>query len=331
MTRPLRIQYHRAVYHITCRRNEQKEIFRDIEDRKIFLQLLEEFLKTYNIKLYTYVLMNNHFHLLIETPLGNLSEFMRQFNISYTYYFNRKHQRVGHLYQGRYKSLLVDTDNYLIILSMYIHLNPVRIEEIKGKGFKYKEKYLKEYPWSSLIGYIDKSKEVPWVEYSVVLEQYKEDGKSARDAYWDEIQSILSIGTEDITKKIIGQSILGNQDFVRLVREKFLKDKKGIREIPAIRRLKGYKTLEEIMRIIKEETGKEEERILKGKGVIRQMAMEFLYTLGGLKGQQIGEIMGVDYSTVSQGRKRVKEQLKIDINLKEIFDRIELRLKDLSK
>jgi len=132
MARPLRVQYPNAVYHVTCRGNEQKPIFRDDIDRKTLLKKLVQSMDIYTVKLYSYVLMNNHFHLLLETPLGNLGEFMRRFNISYTGYFNYRHKRSGHLFQGRYKSILVDKESYLSILSRYIHLNPVRTE-----GFGY--------------------------------------------------------------------------------------------------------------------------------------------------------------------------------------------------
>lgn len=107
MARALRIKYKGALYHIASRGNERKNIFGDDQDRKFFLQTLNESLNIYNVILYSYVLMSNHFHFLLETPLANLSEFMRQFNITYTFYYNRRYNRVGHLYQGRYKSILI--------------------------------------------------------------------------------------------------------------------------------------------------------------------------------------------------------------------------------
>ena len=102
--RPLRIQYPGAYYHVTCRGNERRKIFLDAQDHKIFLEKLSRSLDIYNVSLLTYVCMQNHFHLLVTTPDGNLSEVMRHFNISYTSAFNRRHSRVGHLYQGRYKA-----------------------------------------------------------------------------------------------------------------------------------------------------------------------------------------------------------------------------------
>src|SRR3990172_6988665 len=128
MARPLRIQFPGAVYHITCRGNDRRDIFRDDKDRTTFLDILARSLTTYEVKLFSYVLMENHFHLLVETSRGNLAEFMRHFNISYTGYFNRRHRRIGHLYQGRFKSIVVDEDSYLLELSRYVHLNPIRIK-----------------------------------------------------------------------------------------------------------------------------------------------------------------------------------------------------------
>ena len=128
MSRPLRIQYPDAYYHVTCRGNEQQLIFRRLEDRQEFFRLLARSVDIFDVRLLAYALMPNHFHLLVCTPKGNLSEFMRHFNISYTGAFNRKYKRSGHLYQGRYKAFLIDGDNYLLEVFRYIHLNPLRMK-----------------------------------------------------------------------------------------------------------------------------------------------------------------------------------------------------------
>ena len=138
MARPLRIQYPEAYYHVTCRGNERKEILLDDQDHKDFLEKLSLSLDIYNVSLLAYICMPNHFHLLLTTPEGNLSEFMRHVNISYTSHFNRRHHRVGHLYQGRYKAFLIDADNYLLEVSRYIHLNPTRIKAFAKKTVKEK-------------------------------------------------------------------------------------------------------------------------------------------------------------------------------------------------
>ena len=126
MARPLRIQYPGAYYHVMNRGNSREDIFVTDQDRKVFLDALADSSETYHIKLISYVLMSNHFHLLVQTPQANLSEFMRHFLVTYTVRFNRRNRHAGHVFQGRFKSLLVDEDEYLLPLSRYIHLNPIK-------------------------------------------------------------------------------------------------------------------------------------------------------------------------------------------------------------
>ena len=150
MARPLRIQFPGAVYHVTNRGNEKKAIFKDDVDRIAFLEILSRSLETYDTTLYCFVLMSNHFHFLLETPLGNLGEFMRHFNITYTSHYNRRHKRSGHLYQGRYKSLLIDKDDYISVVSRYIHLNPVKVGTLLKKPVTDQLKYLWAYQWPNM-------------------------------------------------------------------------------------------------------------------------------------------------------------------------------------
>lgn len=325
MARSLRVQYPGAVYHITCRGNERKEIFRDDVDRKSFLDTLQKSAETYSIKHYAYVLMENHFHLLLETPFGNLSEFMRQFNITYTGYYNRRHKRVGHLFQGRYKSILVDKDTYLSVVSRYIHLNPIRTKGIESRGAKERIQFLREYHWSSLGGYIDKKRKEGFIDYSVVLGEYGGDTDKGREGYRKRIEGDIAGGLE-IRDKVVGQSILGGDRFIEWIRERFLNKVKGRRELPAVRQLQRYKAKEEIIRAIEEEIGRAISDIITEGGSLRQIAMDLLYRVGGLKGVEIGEMMGLDYSTISQGRKRLNEKIRKDRNLSVLLNRIEKRL-----
>jgi len=158
MSRPLRIQYENAYYHVTCRGNARQKIFGRDDDRSVFLDLLNRSRQIYQIEVLAYVLMRNHVHLVVKTPLGNLKEFMRHFNISYTSYFNRRYKRVGHLYQGRYKAFLIDADFYLQEVTRYVHLNPVRVQTKGDLGIKEKKRYLGRYPWSSYPYYVGRLK-----------------------------------------------------------------------------------------------------------------------------------------------------------------------------
>ena len=126
MARPLRILYPGAFYHITSRGNEQKALFKSNKDREKFIEYLESATERYDAVIHAYCLMDNHYHILLETPSGNLSKIMAHINGAYTNYFNAKRERSGHLFQGRYKAILVEADEYAKELSRYIHLNPVR-------------------------------------------------------------------------------------------------------------------------------------------------------------------------------------------------------------
>ena len=127
MARPLRIEYSHACYHITCRGNDRRIIFKDDDDRRGFLTRLQSSLEIYEVRLHCYVLMNNHFHLIVATPKANLSQFMRHFNVAYTSFFNRRHRRTGHLYQGRFKAVLIQPNPWLLELSRYVHLSLIHI------------------------------------------------------------------------------------------------------------------------------------------------------------------------------------------------------------
>ena len=320
MARPLRIQYEGAVYHVTCRGNDRKDIFKDDADRQRFLRILNQAVNIYTIKLCSYVLMTNHFHLLVETPLGNLSEFMRNFNITYTGYFNRRHKRVGHLYQGRYTSVLVDKDAYLSVLSRYIHLNPVRIKALEKTPLKEKIRLLEAYPWSSLSGYLSKKKKEPFIDYSLVLSEFGGDTDKARKTYtkalYDEIAAPF-----DMKSEVVGQSVMGGSAFMDWVRERFLETSKD-RERPSVKSIHARTGKDTILKVIQQETGKDLAVLKRERGPLRQLAMELLYRAGGLTGPQIGKLFGVDYSAVSQERKRFRERFAGDKQLMGLQNRL---------
>ena len=160
MARPLRIEFPGAVYHITSRGNERKKIFWDDQDRELYLARLDQIHERFHWHVHAYVLMSNHCHLLVETPMANLSRGMRQLNGVYTQEFNRRHGRVGHLFQGRFKAILVEEDNYLLEVSRYIILNPVRAGMVERP---------EEYRWSSYPSIIGMGKHLPSLPGSCCL------------------------------------------------------------------------------------------------------------------------------------------------------------------
>jgi hypothetical protein len=268
--------------------------------------------------------MDNHFHLLAETPLGNLSQFMRRFNITYTAYFNRSHRRVGHLYQGRYQSILVDTESYLSALSRYIHLNPVRVKGLSRKTKEEKWGYLVRYPWSSLKGYLDEKKMESFVDYSLVLSDFGGVNKRGCRAYQKRIQEDLTSDIE-FRKKVIGQAVLGRDNFVGWVKKHFLSGvKEG--ECPGLVQLKRYKAVDEIIQIFARETGNEMEALKARRHPLRPVMIDMLYRIGGLSGVEIGKMFHEDHSTVSQIRKRLARKMGEDATLRNLMSRIEGQL-----
>jgi REP element-mobilizing transposase RayT len=320
MSRTLRIESPGAVYHVTSRGNEKKPVFKDDADRERFLRILSQAVNIYSVKLASYVLMLNHFHLLVETPLGNLSDFMRHFNITYTGYYNRRHKRVGHLYQGRYTSILVDRDEYLSILSRYIHLNPVRLKAYEKTPQKEKHRLLLSYPWSSLAGYLSKRKKEPFIAYDLVLGEYGGDTDKARKAYAKSLYAEMDKAF-DLRREVVGGSVIGGAAFLDWVREEFL-DASRDRERPSVRGIQAHVDKAVILKAVQKETGKDLETLRRERGPLRQMAMEVLYTRGGLTGPAIGALFGIDYSGVSQERKRFRERVSEDRKLKALHERV---------
>ena len=326
MARPLRIQYPGAVYHVTNRGNERMPIFKNDVDRSQFLKILTQSISTYDIRMHSYVLMSNHYHLLAETPLGNLGEFMRHFNITYTSYFNRTHKRSGHLFQGRYKSFLVEKDAYLSAVSRYIHLNPVKIGGIRMQPPKEQLHYLWSYEWSSLPGYLSAKFSNDFMEYKFVLDEFGGDNEKGRLAYMKQLKADL-LGGVPIKEKIVGQSLLGNDDFVSTIKNKYINSKTD-RERPAVGVVHRYVATENILKVLSDFLGETIDKLLTKSGVNRQIAMDVLYRLGGLKNPEIGKMMGVDYSTVSQGRKRIQAKADKDKSLRAFIKSIEKRCQE---
>ena len=321
MTRPLRILIPGGFYHVTCRGNERRAIYRDDQDRSLFLEKLRGSLANYAVDLHAYVLMNDHFHLLVATPKGNLSEFMRHFNISYTAAFNRRHRRVGHLYQGRYKAILVDRDNYLLELSRYVHLNPVRIKRSQGGSVGGRIRYLERYRWSSLPGYIKAANKQPWVHYEMVLGQIGE----SRKKYAEFVARGVERGYDTPWDMVSGQVVLGEEGFVERIKRRM--DERGaVREQPSAREFSA-RSAAVIVREVCRKFGVKEKDI-SGKRSRRRderaVAMEMLYRHGQLSQAAIGkELGGLDYVTVSRERKRLGERVQKDERLAAVMGELE--------
>jgi putative transposase len=335
MVRPLRIEYPGAWYHVTCRGNERRNIFRDEADRGKFLEILADNVKLYGIELHCYVLMENHFHLLLMTPEADLKKFMQRLNTTYTVYFNRRHRRVGHLFQGRYKSILIEKDEYLVELSRYIHLNPVRIRRYSQLEAGEKRKILKGYPWSSYGGFTQVRKGQAFMNYSVILDMAGGgDRFRGRRRYehfvMDGVKKDMNI---TFWKGVRGQAVLGSDNFVDWIYERFLSGRKADRrELGGIKELeRGPRSVEEVGRKVSREFGIEEEGLYRPRGIspARSLLIELcrVYLTRRMSLGEIGRRLGgISASAISQNKKRLEKAVARDEHLGETFLKLSKQL-----
>ena len=197
MARQLRVEYPGAIYHVTIRSNGKESLFKTDGDRKYLLARIGEAADRYQARVYLFCLMSNHFHLVVETPRGNLNRFMHSILTGYGVYFNWLHSRHGHVTQGRYGARLVSGDEYLLKLSRYVHLNPVKVAVTAGKPKAEKIAYLRAYPWSSYPAYIGNGQRNEFVDYEPML-SLMECGKKRRAAkYRAYVEAGLDTADED--------------------------------------------------------------------------------------------------------------------------------------
>ena len=317
MARPLRISYPNAFYHVTCRGNDRRVIFRNDHDRTSFLDRLRSALEIFSVKhVHAYVLMRNHFHLIVETPRANLSEFMRQFNISYTVYYNRRHRRSGHLYQGRFKAVVVDKDSYLLELSRYVHLNPIRI---KAKALRPDSERIREisrYRWSSLPGYLEGKRKASWVTYELVLGYVG----GSRQKYAGFVQDGIREGFTTPWEDLRAQMVLGDRDFVEKL--KGMKIRGSAKDQPSYRMIQSLDA-EALIKKAADYFRLDETELTKKRGRYRQqraLVMELLHRYSGLKQRMIGERFGgLDEGLVSRDRRAIREQIETEPKIRKWF------------
>jgi REP element-mobilizing transposase RayT len=299
MARPLRIEYPGAYYHVTSRGNERKSIFRDDQDREKFLELLGRAVAEFHLRIHGYVLMSNHYHLLVETPKGSLNRALRYLNGVYTQTFNRRHKRVGHLFQGRYKAILVDKESYFLELSRYVHLNPWRLSKSQDPF---------GYRWSSLGAYVGRMRSPAWLTVSGVLSYF---GSKGTRGYRKFITDGMNQGIKTPWDEVKGQAVIGSEDFVEEVATKRLTGRQqGRGEISGLREVVGIRpeaVLSEVARyfgIKSEELRRREQRYTVARYVASLLLRRYcLLTL-----REIGNELGLHYSAVGNAIHQVRDR-----------------------
>ena len=218
MSRPLRLEIAGGLYHLTSRGDRREDIYKDDADRLTWLEILAQSCERFNWQIHAWCQMSNHYHLIVETAEGNLSAGMRQLNGVYTQTVNRRHQRTGHVFQGRYKGILVERDSYLLELSRYVVLNPVRAGLVK---------HTKQWKWSSYHAMVGTERTPGWLQTEWLLSQFGNQRGRQIERYVEFVQQGLR--GVDVWKHLKGQVYLGTDLFVEAMRQRLEADVK-IRE-----------------------------------------------------------------------------------------------------
>lgn len=322
MARPLRIEFEGAWHHVMNRGRRREVIFRDLEDYKAFAGLLKSTSEMFRLGVAAYCLMPNHYHLLLQTPEGNLARAMRHLGGVYTQWFNRRHGLDGQLFRGRYKAILVGEDEYLRGLVRYIHHNPLKAGMVKT---------LEEYPWSSHLGYLHREDTWKWLHTGPLLAQFSDDQAKARAEYLrfmardddENIERVFSL------KKL--PAILGNSEFVQTIKDRFFTAKLSP-EVPQSRQLAPV-TAEDIrdavckVYVVEETTMQSSSRGITNEP--RDVAMYLARTLRGDSLNRIAAEFKIEkYSTVASAISRIKMKIETDKNL---ADRVERSKREIEK
>lgn len=296
MSRPLRLDHAGALWHVTSRGNERREVFRDDEDRREFLRLLGRAVELFGWKLHAFVLMGNHYHLLVGTPEATLSRGMRQLNGDYAQHFNRRHGRDGHVFRGRFKAVLVQRESHLLEVARYVVRNPVRAGMVKSA---------EEWPWSSYRATAGLEPVPAWLDASFLLEVFGAR-RAAAAARYREFVADSAAASYDPWKQVLGQIYLGSASFAEGARAG-LAPADAARDVPRRQREPVAPSVEEVVRLFEQAFGltlaelRARPRILSREraalaGALRRHARATL--------PAIGEALGVEVSRASMLARR---------------------------
>lgn len=310
MPRAPRIEYAGAVYHLTSRGNGRQVIFRTDADRRRFLRQLEDNLDTFDVALYAFVLMSNHYHLLLKTRRANLARFAQRLNTSYALYYRYKHGRPGHVFQGRYKAKLVKGEDYLLRLTRYIHLNPIKTKEAQHLPMDRRVAALEAYRWSSYPGYRSAADALPWVDYEV-LRRYGRSWTDARRRYRAYTRAMV-LGSDEPLKAVLGANAyaVGDDTFLEEIGEALKARRRGDARDRDLALPQDEVDFDAIDRAVAKEYGLAPER-LKAHGHVageaKAVALDLAARLSGRSQREIGNYYGgIGSAAVAMMRRKVK-------------------------
>jgi putative transposase len=278
MARPLRLEIPGGVYHVTSRGDRREAIYDDDDDRTRWLEVVSQVCDRFNWRVHAYCQMDNHFHIVIEKADANLSKGMRQLNGVYTQYYNRRHNRVGHVYQGRYKAILVEKEAYLLELCRYVVLNPVRAHMVKDMG---------DWFWSSYLAMTGKSSPPGWLETDWLLSHFSLQRKRAISKYIDFVREGIELPA--VWGNLSQQIFLGGEKFINK-HQKLIAKKESLDDIPALQKRAAPRAISYYQKKHKNE----------------KQAIYQIYLSGGYTLKEIGDYYGKHYTTISRIIKKLE-------------------------
>jgi putative transposase len=328
MARPLRIDIPDGWYHVSCRGIERRSLYTSDQDREHFLELLEGVVERFRIRLHCYALLPNHFHLLVSTPDANLSAAMQWLKLSYSAWFNAKHNRVGPLFQGRFKSTPVENSAWGYEVSLYIHLNPVMLVKLglgksdkkaESLGWKAPEKEqvkerlakLRKYRWSSYGFYAGFRSTPAWMTVDEVLSRASKNNSDKQKAYREDAKQRISKGLPlGVEETLLEGFALGAEKF----RVKVKTLAKSGREIAGKDKLRRKLSFEELVSVVEKIRGRDSKAFMNSRGDWgRPLLLLGARRYCGLTLQEIGDkIGGTDYAAVSVMLKRFEKKVAGD-------------------
>lgn len=315
MSRPWRIEYEGALYHLLSRGNERRDIFEDQKDRDIFLNTVGEFSERFDIHVFAFVLMDNHYHLLVRTRHANLKKAMHWFGTTYTQRFNRRHFRNGHLFQGRYKSIIVENDAYMLQLSYYIHRNPLRGGIVKR---------LADYRWSSYLSYAYGRKAPEWLSMDLILSQF--ESKDRHEHYREKVQKYAK-EEKRLWEDLRHGLFLGSKRFVEKIRKQHLPSETES-AIPQQTQLTKPSDPVSILRSVEKVLQCDFQHFVQAGRISgpekdkRDLMIYLLWKTGGFSNDQIGRLFGISYSAISHAVRSFKVKKQDNPQLLETFNGI---------
>jgi putative transposase len=320
MGRAWRIEYEGALYHLMSRGNDGQDIYLNDADRNLFLETISEMSERFEVDIFAYVLMPNHYHLLVKTLHANLKKAMQWFGSTYTRRFNNRNFKKGHLFQGRYKSILVQNDAYVVRLSCYIHRNPLRAGIVKR---------LIDYKWSSYPVYAYGKKGPAWLSTKLILSYF--NGTDKNKQYREKVQEYAK-EEKRLIEDVRHGMILGTEKFLNKVRKKFLPDILH-HDLPQQKQMAKDIDMEYVLKKSAEILQLDLDKCIQAKRLHgidkdkRDLMVYFFWNKGIMTNEQLGRRFEISHSAVSHSAKRFKKKMMNDKKTKRQFDKFNSQFK----